>query len=116
MTLNPWAPKPRAPTAPAGSELIADHRARLEHDRLVALERRQHDLAEQSSTLNTPEARIRMWEKVHEIELPRDPKHRLLSVIARGTELTLDQVLAEQRQRALPPQSVPAAVATALPE
>jgi hypothetical protein len=99
MTANPWNPnRPPAPTPIAG-ELITDYRARLAHERLQAIEVRQLELYEQSSSLNAPEARIRIWERLHELSLPRDPTHRLLRVVAAATDLTLEQVQEEQRLR-----------------
>jgi hypothetical protein len=36
---------------------------------------------------------------VHHLRLPSDPKHPVLDVIAIATQLTLDDVLEEQRAR-----------------
>jgi hypothetical protein len=62
-------------------------------------ERRQAELAEQVSIRNMPSERIRIWERLHGLPLPRDPTHNLLSVIAAATDLQLEQVLEEQRLR-----------------
>jgi len=62
-------------------------------------ERRQADLAEQSSIRNAPGERIRIWERMHGLALPRDPHHNLLSVIAIATDLEIEQVQEEQRLR-----------------
>jgi hypothetical protein len=51
------------------------------------------------SIRNSPGERIRIWERLHGLTLPRDPTHRLLGVVAAGTDLALEQVLEEQRQR-----------------
>lgn len=48
---------------------------------------------------NTPEMRIRVWERLHGLELPARAGHPLLEVVAKDTELSLQQVQEEQRQR-----------------
>ena len=50
--------------------------------------------------MNSPEMRIRAWEKLYELRLPVDANHPVLDVIAMSTHLTLDQVRDEQRARA----------------
>lgn len=93
---------------PYAGEAVGDYRARLEHHQAEAVERRQSELAEQSSPLNTAEKRIRIWERLHQVDMPRDPRHRLLGIIAANTGLTLEEVLDEQRVRASPPPPMPA--------
>jgi hypothetical protein len=66
------------------------------------VERRQQALQEQSSTLNAPAVRIRTWEGLHQLAMPRDPSHRLIGVIAAATGLSLEEVHDEQRQRLSP--------------
>jgi len=56
---------------------MMDFRARLVHQQAEAAERRRMDLAEQSSRLKTAEERIRIWERIHEVTLPRDSAHRV---------------------------------------
>jgi hypothetical protein len=85
---------------PLAGEPTADFRERLARQQAEAAERRQQALTEQASPLNSAEARIRIWEQLHAIELPRDTDHRLLAVIAANTGLSLAQVRAEQQQRA----------------
>jgi len=63
------------------------------------LHQRQRELAEQTSTANAPDARIRAWEKVHALRMPGDAAHPVLHVIAQGTGLTLEQIREEQRAR-----------------
>jgi hypothetical protein len=99
MVFESWSSgRPFAPGPNAG-ELMADYRARLAHEHAEALERRQAELAEQVSIRNAPSERIRIWERLHGLPLPRDPTHRLLNVIATATDLDLEQVHEEQRQR-----------------
>lgn len=84
---------------PHAGELVADYRARLAHEAAEMQERRQAELAEQVSIRNMPSERIRIWERLHGLPLPRDPAHNLLSVIAAATDLQLEQVQEEQRIR-----------------
>jgi hypothetical protein len=105
MPVNPFKPSMTAPTAlrpvaPAGEDPMMDFRARLVHQQAEAAERRRHDLAEQSSRLKTAEERIRIWERIHEVTLPRDSAHRLVEIIAANTGLTDADVREEQRRRA----------------
>ncbi len=92
----------------AGSALDvgADYRARMLRERAEAKERRESALVEQRSEMNTPEARIRIWERLHEIDLPKDPGHRLIDVIAKQTSLSVEDVREAQRQRTIPAQAV----------
>jgi hypothetical protein len=99
MNSTSWPLGAQAAPRPAPGELIEDYRSRLALEQFQAEERRQRDFAEQSSTLNAPDARIRAWEKMHGLRLPRDPAHPVLSVVVAVTGLTLEQVHEEQRRR-----------------
>jgi hypothetical protein len=104
-----------------GGETADDFRARAAHQQAMAAERREHELAEQTSLANSPADRIRIWERLHEITLPISPSHRLLAIIAANTGLTLEQVHDEQQLRAgvgiaAPAvESVPGALSTPQP-
>lgn len=87
-------------SAPRAGETQADYRQRLTLLQAEALERRQKELGEQRSPLNTPADRIRIWERLHQLSLPRSPSHRLISVIAANTGLSPEEVRLEQRERA----------------
>ena len=50
--------------------------------------------------LKTAEERIRIWERIHEVTLPRDPTHRLVDIIASNTGLSDADVRDEQQRRA----------------
>ena len=93
---------------PFAGEPNADFRARIARRQAEAAEVRQRELIEQASTVNSPDLRIRIWERLHEITMPRDVGHRLLGVIAAQTGLTMAQVQSEQQNRANP---VPATAA-----
>ena len=102
--MNQFKPTPGIgrPSIPTGDDPMMDFRARLVHQQAEAAERRRLDLAEQSSRLKTAEERIRIWERIHEVTLPRDPTHRLVEIIAANTGLTDADVRDEQQRRATP--------------
>jgi methylthioribose-1-phosphate isomerase len=97
----------RGPVPFAGESTI-DYRARIAAHQIEIEERRQLELLEQRSSMNTPSVRIRIWERLHQVDLPRSPAHRLIAVIAAQTGLTAGDVLDEQRLRAMPPALPPA--------
>jgi hypothetical protein len=80
-------------------ESIADHRARLAREHEESQQRRSEALAGQVAGINAPSERIRIWEQLHGLPLPRNPTHKLLHVIAAGTDLQLEQVREVQRLR-----------------
>jgi hypothetical protein len=86
-------------TVQAGDS-TTDYRTRMARLKAEALEHWQKQLAEQSSVLKSPSDRIRVWERRHQIDLPRDPGHRLIKLIAANTGLSAEDVYAEQRLRA----------------
>ena len=81
-------------------ESDADYRERLAQERLLAQERWEQALREQTSPESDAAERIRIWERRHQLDLPRNPGHRLIAVIAAATGLTALEVLAEQSARA----------------
>lgn len=85
---------------PTPGEGIEDYRNRLQRLKAEAAEWRQKQIDEQSSPLNSPCVRIKAWERLHQLELPRDPAHRLVDIIATNTGLSADEVRAEQTLRA----------------
>jgi hypothetical protein len=87
---------------PAATELIQTHRARLALEEDERAQQRRVELAEQRSDRNPPDVRIRIWEKLHGLRLPKDAAHPILEVIAISTRLTLDEVREEQRARLAP--------------
>ena len=81
---------------------LADRRAQLEHEQQERIAERQQQIVLQSSPLSSAEDRIRLWEKLHALALPRSPTHKLLRLIAAQTDLNIEQVLEIQRHRAAP--------------
>jgi hypothetical protein len=102
MTSSSWILSPHSAPPASPGELMTDYRSRLALEQFQAAERRERELAEQSSALNAPEVRIRAWEQAHGLKLPRDAAHPVLSVVAAVTHLTLEQVHEEQRRRSAP--------------
>ena len=61
--------------------------------------RRQREISAQMSPDNDPQRRIQIWEKLHALNLPREPEHTLVRLIARQTGLTVLEVCDEQERR-----------------
>lgn len=122
MSSNPWSLSSRLPQAANPGDPTTDYLARIVREQAEAAERAQQERIEQSSELNTPAMRIRAWERLHRLTLPRGSAHSVLNVIAEATHLTLEQVREEQRRRSEPaplPQMVDSgatATATGTPE
>jgi hypothetical protein len=108
--------------ATAGIGDLAERRAQIEQQNQERAAERQQQIALQSSPLSGPEERIRLWEKLHALNLPRSSQHKLLRVIAEQTNLSIQDVLAAQQRRAAPvvtlvtaPIAAPVALAVAAP-
>jgi hypothetical protein len=89
-------PKPALSVAGGG----VDRRAEVERQQQERAAERQQQIAAQASEFNAPEERIRLWEKLHALPLPRSATHKLLHVIAAQTRLSIQQVREEQQRRA----------------
>ncbi|MEO7385686.1 MAG: hypothetical protein ABIX37_01990 [Gammaproteobacteria bacterium] len=96
MADKPWDPARRTPFA---GEAPDEYRTRVLQQQADTAERRRQDLKDQASTLKTPAARIRVWERLHQARLPKEATHGLVAVIAANTGLTTEQVQDEQRER-----------------
>jgi hypothetical protein len=79
-----------------------DFRARAERAAREAAERREQALVDQRSPENSNDARVRIWERLHQVRLPKDPSHAILTLIAKQTGLPLIDVQEVQRQRETP--------------
>jgi hypothetical protein len=86
--------------APVAGESSIDYRKRAAQLEAEAAERRQQQIDQQSSPLNSPAFRIKAWERLHQLDLPRDPEHRLVDVVAASTGLTVEEIRTEQLERA----------------
>jgi hypothetical protein len=92
--------------ASLGAMNTSDRRAAIQREELQREAARKEELASQSSPLHTPEDRIRIWERLHAISLPKSATHKLVRVIATQTELSVQQVQDEQRRRAAPRSAI----------
>jgi hypothetical protein len=79
---------------------ISDFRVQAERARLEAEQRRTQALFDQRSNENPPEVRVRIWERLHQLRMPKDPAHAILAQIAKQTHLDLAEVQEVQRLRA----------------
>lgn len=107
MPADPEVPMSATGSTPRIGETQSDYRQRMTLLQAEALDRRQQELSQQRSPLNTPADRIRIWERLHQLPLPRSSSHRLITVIAAHTGLKLEEVWAEQRERAASKATTP---------
>jgi hypothetical protein len=99
MTFDPLTGGRYRESPIASGDLMSDHRARIALAESERLERKQHELLEQTAEHNTPAERIRIWERRHGLTLPRDSNHRLLVIVAAATNLPLHGVREELQRR-----------------
>lgn len=102
MSSNPWSLSSLLPPATDYADPTTAWPARIVREQAEDAERAQRERIEQSCELNTPAIRIRAWERLHRLTLPRGSAHSVLSVVAQATHLTLEQVREEQRRRSEP--------------
>lgn len=93
MSQNTSAPPHRTP------ELVPTHAERMAHEADERLQKRQLLLNEQCAIQNSPDMRIRAWERAHALCLPSDPEHPVLRSVATCTGLTIAEVHEEQHAR-----------------
>jgi hypothetical protein len=98
-SMNSLRPANGARFMSGGDDLLSDYRERRALEESERAEQRRADSAEQYSTLNSVDLRIRAWERVHQLRMPSDPLHPALAAIATATQLTLEDVQNEQRLR-----------------
>lgn len=79
-----------------------ERRAALEFEEQERAEQRRIKIESQTSPLNSPQERIRIWEELHRLRLPQRAEHKLVHVIAMQTALTVAQIQQEQQRRATP--------------
>jgi hypothetical protein len=80
-------------------ELLADHRERLALEEEERSRKRTSQFEELRSEVNSVQARIRAWEKMHGLRLPSDPAHPILRVIATTTGISIACLREEQQAR-----------------
>jgi hypothetical protein len=81
---------------------MREHRARVAIEEETRIAKRLAAQAEQCESSTTPEARIRAWERLHELRLPSDAAHPIISIIALATHLTVAEVWQVQQARDTP--------------
>ena len=99
MSSNPWSLSPSLPPAADQADPTSGYPPGIVRERIEEAERAQRERVEQSCELNPPAIRIRAWERLHRLTLPRGSAHAVLDVVANATRLTLEQVREEQRRR-----------------
>lgn len=77
-----------------------EHRRKVQEQEQERAALRADEIASQASPTHNAEERIRIWERLHALRLPRSSNHVLVRVIATQTHLSVDQVHEEQRRRA----------------
>jgi len=82
-----------------GAASAADRRAQVQRQLEERTRDRQLRIAQQASPQHTPEERIRLWEELHGLDLPRSTTHKLVRVIASHTALSVQEVHEEQQRR-----------------
>jgi hypothetical protein len=78
---------------------------RLVREQLEQAKRRRSAREEMRSDHHSAAEKIRAWERLHALQLPRDPNHTVLRVVSRCTGLRIEVVLEEQRLRTGRPRS-----------
>lgn len=86
-------------TAPSPQQMAIDARAQARREADEREIDRLEKLSTQRSPHRPPEERIRIWESLHGLRLPRTAGHKLVTVIAEQTELPVAAVEAEQLRR-----------------
>jgi hypothetical protein len=80
-------------------EIVAEHKERIAAQHRAEQADKEVQLSRQRSVDTPPATRIALWESRHGLAMPRDSNHPLISLIALGTGLKLEQVLAEHHRR-----------------
>lgn len=81
------------------TEMAFDPRLLAERRRLEQQERRNQAICDQRALDRTPDSRVRVWERLHQLRLPRDPAHAILAQVAAATGLSLAEIQEVQRLR-----------------
>jgi hypothetical protein len=76
-------------------------RERLALEEFERAERRRTAQDEMQSDYRSATEKIGAWERLHGLQLPRDPNHVILRVVAGRTGLSMEAVIEEQSRRAV---------------
>ena len=87
------------PLTSTAVDIMRDHRARIAIEEETRVAKRVAAQAEQCEGSTAPEARIRAWEKLHELRLPADAAHPIVTIVALVTHLTIADVWQVQQAR-----------------
>ena len=85
---------------------VGDRRAAVLRAEQERVEERRSKIDALTSPFAAPEERIRLWEELHGVRLPRTADHSLVRVIANRTALSVEQIHDEQQRRVAPLSSV----------
>jgi hypothetical protein len=81
---------------------VSDRRAQAKREQELLLAARQQRLSGLTSVDKSPEERVKLWEELFALPLPRNRSHTLVRIIAQQTGLSVAQIHAEQLRRATP--------------
>ena len=87
------------PLTSTAVDIMLDHRARLAIEEETRLAKRVAAQAAQCEISTAPETRIRAWERLHELRLPSDAGHPIVTIVALATHLTMAEVWQVQQSR-----------------
>ncbi|HEX2586470.1 MAG TPA: hypothetical protein VHL14_15205 [Steroidobacteraceae bacterium] len=78
---------------------VKERRDLIKQEEAVVRAERNRQLEAQRSMSSPAGERIRLWEKLHKLHLPRNAEHKLLSIIATETGLNVTDIQREQMRR-----------------
>lgn len=81
------------------SEITADRKERIASENRALRDFKELQLSRERSGETPLATRVALWESRHGLAMPRDRHHPLIFLIARGTGLTVEQVLLEHQRR-----------------
>lgn len=77
----------------------SEYRAAMERQNIEKATIKRRTAAALTAPQFDAQRRIRMWESLHGLNLPKSANHQLLDLIAKKTALTVEQVREEQVRR-----------------
>lgn len=76
-----------------------DRRALVERENQERAAERLAQREKLSSPFLSSRERVALWESLHALRLPVDPRHSLVRVVAQATSLSVAEIHAEQQRR-----------------